>query len=418
MATRIGDYDVDVSPAGSLGEGGQINGPGEGVFRGQHIRTQQLVAVKRFNFRRAIGQGNHADVTSKYTRLKREVENAWKVSGHPHIVTLIDVAFDGANEFLHLVMELGDGKDLFNHVSSNGTVSEDQAQLWMSQLVEGVAWFHSLLICHRDLKLENVLLTAGGDVKIADFGMSKDYSLSNAHTRTRIGTLAYIAPEMLQAGGAAVAAAAAPAGGGGGGAAAAAAAAPLPYEPEPVDIWAAGVLLYVMTCGRYPFGTDQAWNAARQEWVTSNENRVACMRRIELGQFDRSGQFLQLSPPLQHLISRCLDPDPATRATLDSLRVDPWMAGGGGGGGGGGHVREPRDWDALWPAMEDLESALSEGAFPRTMSSDSRDDDAIFGSPAGSATSMFEHDEDEFVLGDPLNSTSGRPLHASHDSDM
>eukprot|EP01052_Picozoa_sp_SAG31_P042046 SAG31_NODE_6553_length_1980_cov_1.187666_2_plen_147_part_00 len=95
------------------------------------------------------------------------------------------------------------------------------------------------------------------DFQIADFGMSKDYSQSNAHTRTRIGTLAYLAPvrqnvhsvcdvkraaafvmrlsmqELLQQAGAADTANAA-------GSA---------YSPEPVDIWSVGVLLYVMTCG-------------------------------------------------------------------------------------------------------------------------------------------------------------------------
>ena len=274
MATivSLGEFEVDLEDV--LGEGGQINGPGEGVFRGVRTATGQAVAVKRFNFRRAIGQGNHQDVTSKYIRLKREVENAWKVSGHPNIVTLIDVLFDEGKEFLHLVMELGDGQDLFTHISKNGVVREELAQVWTRQLLEGVSWFHGLSVCHRDLKLENVLLTAAGDIKIADFGMSKDYSQSNAHTRTRIGTLAYLAPELLQ-----------------GGAGAAGAAAAQPYATEPVDIWAVGVTLYVMMCGCYPFGTDQTYDKHRQQWVVSNDNRIACMRRIELGEVDQQPLF-------------------------------------------------------------------------------------------------------------------------------
>jgi serine/threonine protein kinase len=81
----------------------------------------------------------------------------------------------------------------------------------------------------------------GPAVKIADFGMSKDFSQSLAQTRQHIGTLAYLAPELFDDLGPHAAGQQA-------------------YAPEPVDVWALGVMLFVMVCADYPFGTDQVWD--------------------------------------------------------------------------------------------------------------------------------------------------------------
>lgn len=223
MSEVIGPYTVTDE---RLGEGGQVSGAGEGVFRATVTATGEQVAVKKFAFARAFDLPDAGERTSKYTRLKREVENAWKVSGHPNVVTLCDVCFDEQREFLCLVMELGEGRDLFESILSSGRLSEEQAASWFYQIAVAVRWVHIMGVCHRDLKLENVLLHADGTVKLADFGMSKDFSQSLVETRTRIGTLAYLAPELFAAG----------------------AEGATPYEPEPMDVWAMGVMLYVMVC--------------------------------------------------------------------------------------------------------------------------------------------------------------------------
>ena len=157
---------------------------------------------------------------------------------------LRDVLFDEHREFLCLVMELGDGKDLFDSVSrqvaAGSRIAESDAAQWFAQILQGVAFVHRMGICHRDLKLENVLLHSDGTVKIADFGMSKDFSQSIVETRTRIGTLAYLAPELFEYDGEG----------------------PTGYLPEPVDVWALGVMLFIMTVGDYPFGTDTVFRSA------------------------------------------------------------------------------------------------------------------------------------------------------------
>ena len=295
----IGAYRVTCE---RLGEGGQVSGAGEGVFKGYVIETGQVVAVKKFAFARLVEmEGAFTEATSKYTRLKREVENAWKVSGHPNVVTLGDVCFDERREYLCLVMELGEGKDIFDQIARCGKASEAQAASWFHQIATGVAWVHSLDVCHRDLKLENVLLQPDGRVLIADFGMSKDHGDSLVQTRRSIGTLAYLAPELL------------------GGAVGS-------YQPDPVDIWAMGVMLYVMTCANYPFGTDQVYNQRKQKWETSGRARMQCVEAIQTGNFDDGAAFQQLSPALQDLIRQCMTVDPAARITIEQVLQHPWLA--------------------------------------------------------------------------------------------
>jgi serine/threonine protein kinase len=167
------------------------------------------------------------------------------------------VLFDDRHEFLCLVMELGDGKDLFEQVLARGRVAEPEAARWFRQVLQGVSFVHSMGICHRDLKLENVLLHSDGTVKLADFGMSKDFSQSIVDTRTHIGTLAYLAPELFEG----------EEGGAGG------------YSPEPVDVWALGVMLYVMTVGDYPFGTDMVVRGASLPRAAPAACRVASRRK-------------------------------------------------------------------------------------------------------------------------------------------
>jgi hypothetical protein len=85
MEERVGPFLVTDR---KLGEGGQVSDVGEGVFLGTDTRNGQQVAVKKFFFRRIVAVDDAAERTSKYTRLKREVQNQWKLSrGHPNIVT-------------------------------------------------------------------------------------------------------------------------------------------------------------------------------------------------------------------------------------------------------------------------------------------------------------------------------------------
>ena len=97
---------------------------------------------------------------------------------------------------IRMIMELCTGGELFSEVVDNGGLSEDRARHYFRQILMGMAYCHKRRLIHRDIKLENLLLTRDRQtVKIADFGLAKDVSEDAA--RTVIGTAKYVAPEML-----------------------------------------------------------------------------------------------------------------------------------------------------------------------------------------------------------------------------
>eukprot|EP01097_Dermamoeba_algensis_P001819 TRINITY_DN169_c0_g1_i2.p2 TRINITY_DN169_c0_g1~~TRINITY_DN169_c0_g1_i2.p2 ORF type:complete len:229 (+),score=47.05 TRINITY_DN169_c0_g1_i2:950-1636(+) len=144
---------------------------------------------------------------------------------HPNIVHLYDV-FDSENE-LALVLELITGGELFDHIVNVGHFSEADAANLVKQTLSAIAYMHENGIAHRDLKPENLLL--GGEkkeiIKITDFGLSNELNPESGVLVTRCGTPHYVAPEVVQG---------------------------CPYDGA-VDLWALGVITYIMLCGYPPF---------------------------------------------------------------------------------------------------------------------------------------------------------------------
>jgi carbon catabolite-derepressing protein kinase len=105
---------------------------------------------------------------------------------------------------------------------------EHQTRRFFQQLISGIEYSHRLKIVHRDLKPENVLLDDDLNVKIADFGLSNEIK-DGDFLKTSCGSPNYAAPEVIRGG--------------------------LYTGPE-IDVWSAGVILYVMLCGRLPFEDD------------------------------------------------------------------------------------------------------------------------------------------------------------------
>ena len=121
-------------------------------------------------------------------------------------------------------MELCAGGDLLSYVRRRRHLKESVAKFIFWQIIRGIQYCHNKNIIHRDIKLENILLDARGQVKICDFGVSRVVEPGDV-IRDKTGTPAYIAPEIILDEG---------------------------YS-YPVDIWSAGVVLYAMLEGAVPF---------------------------------------------------------------------------------------------------------------------------------------------------------------------
>ena len=128
-------------------------------------------------------------------------------------------------EYVFLAMEYLSGGDLFFHLQAEGRFTKERARFYSAEVILGLQFLHSHGIIHRDLKLENVLLTAGGHIKLVNLGTAKVKIRNSTRTTTVCRTPANISPEMLTG---------------------------LPYGGS-VDWWCLGILLFQMTAGRSPF---------------------------------------------------------------------------------------------------------------------------------------------------------------------
>ena len=157
-------------------------------------------------------------------RFESEAKSAARLS-HPHVVGVLDQGI--ADNLAYLVMEYVPGRTLRGLLDERGSLSPRLALALMDAVVEGLAAAHDAGLVHRDVKPENVLLADNGRIKIADFGLARAVSTST-NTGTLVGTVAYLAPELVTGGGA----------------------------DERSDVYSAGIMLYEMLTGRQPYTGD------------------------------------------------------------------------------------------------------------------------------------------------------------------
>lgn len=187
------------------------------VFQVRKRDTGEVFAMKVMKKDRILEKSH-----GEYVRAER---NALTAVVHPYIVTL-RYSFQTSKK-LYLVLDFINGGHLFFQLYRAGTFDEDLARLYTAELVSALSHLHSLGFVHRDLKPENVLLDAHGHVKVTDFGLAKGNMSDAEHHRTNsfIGTMEYMAPEVIQGKG----------------------------HGKAVDWWSTGILLYEMLCGMPPF---------------------------------------------------------------------------------------------------------------------------------------------------------------------
>lgn len=213
----------------------------------------------------------------EFTGMLREVSVFMQVD-HPNICNLYRLSVAGEN--LIFFMEFATRGTLLDYVNSKGGLNEFEAQHLFVQIFAALRHLHVYhFLVHRDMKLENVLLDAKGNVKLTDFGLSGTYY--NNLMRTFVGTPGYQPPEIL------------------GGS---------EYN-EKCDVWSLGVCLYAMMTANLPFST-----------------QTVCCRSL----VDEATSFVYpptFSPALVDLLKKMFEVRPADRPSLMQLQGHPWLRG-------------------------------------------------------------------------------------------
>lgn len=185
-----------------------------------------------------------------------------------------------------LILEFIDGGELFNVVAyHHPELTELRTKKLFKQILNAVNYLHINNVCHRDIKLENILLDKADTIKLTDFGFAKHFKQGEL-LHARCGSEEYTAPEILQN---------------------------IPYDGRLVDIWALGVVLFAMLCGELPFN------------IEHNEKPKQMYHRIARGEFKFPEQSLNLNTDAVGLIRSILQPLAKNRISLLDIIEHKWL---------------------------------------------------------------------------------------------
>ncbi|XP_024938224.1 calcium/calmodulin-dependent protein kinase type II delta chain isoform X20 [Cephus cinctus] len=221
--------------------------------------------------------------TRDFQKLEREARICRKLQ-HPNIVRLHDSIQE--ESFHYLVFDLVTGGELFEDIVAREFYSEADASHCIQQILESVHHCHHNGVVHRDLKPENLLLASkakGAAVKLADFGLAIEVQSEQQAWFGFAGTPGYLSPEVLKK---------------------------EPYG-KPVDIWACGVILYILLVGYPPF-----WD----------EDQHRLYSQIKTGSYDYpSPEWDTVTPEAKNLINQMLTVNPGKRITASEALKHPWI---------------------------------------------------------------------------------------------
>ncbi|KAM6232516.1 NUAK family SNF1-like kinase 2 [Spheniscus humboldti] len=231
-------------------------------------RSGKLVAIK------SIRKDKIKD-EQDLVHIRREIEIMSSLN-HPHIIAVHEV-FENSSKIV-IVMEYASKGDLYDYISERQRLTEQEARHFFRQVVSAVYYCHKNGIVHRDLKLENILLDANGNIKIADFGLSNVYQQDKL-LQTYCGSPLYASPEIING---------------------------RPYKGPEVDSWSLGVLLYILVHGTMPFDGHDYKTLVKQ--ITSGDYREPTKLSDACG-----------------LIRWMLMVNPERRATIEDIATHWWV---------------------------------------------------------------------------------------------
>ncbi|MEW5307947.1 MAG: hypothetical protein WDW36_010314 [Sanguina aurantia] len=238
---------------------------------------------------------------------------------HPHVIEFKEVFL--THDHICIAMEFSNGGDLHNYVKRAGRLNERASRCFFQQLILGLDYCHRMGVVNRDMKLENTLLHFLPNcrtplLKICDFGYSKAHHLSAP--KSKVGTLAYIAPEVITSQGR--------------------------YDGKLADLWSCGVMGwggFICLFGKYPFeGGAAAATAAAEAATAAARAAAAAARHAAAGTVDpvkaavgscsikTQWSFpadVAVSPECQDLLLRLLVADPSKRMAMGDILSHPWF---------------------------------------------------------------------------------------------
>ena len=187
-----------------------------------------------------------------------------------------------------IMHHVGSGQEMFDRIVEKQKYTEHEARVAFFQIIKALGYCHKHGVVHRDLKPENLLYSDKSEdaqLKVADFGLARLFTNEQAidMMTTMCGTPGYVAPEILSN---------------------------TSYDSS-VDIWSAGVILYILLCGYPPFYDD---------------NNSALFRQIKAGAYDfPAEEWDMVSSEAKDLVEKLLVVDPAKRLDVEGVLQHPWM---------------------------------------------------------------------------------------------
>lgn len=245
------------------------------VFRVKHKDIGIYRAMKK------ISAGNNKD-EEKMKEITNEIE-LMKTMDHPNIAKIFE--FYSTKEGFFLITEYCSGGELFDKILKVKKFDEAQTAYIMYQVLSAVFYCHNINIIHRDLKPENILIESEEkdnfmNVKVIDFGTAKIFDKNKSENKV-IGSAYYIAPEVLNG----------------------------KYN-EKCDVWSCGVIMYILLCGRPPFGGE--------------DDEI--IEKIKKGKYDtKSDPWPSISSEAKDLIKSMLETNYLTRIPAQKALTHKWF---------------------------------------------------------------------------------------------
>lgn len=266
------------------------------VYTARNVKRNETDAVKVMD----LGKLSE-NFKSKF--LTREIMTLIKVR-HPNVLRIYDI-FRSA-QHVYIFMEFAPNGTLSTQVKNapDGFLTESKSKFWFRQCVEALECMHvQHKICHRDIKVDNVLLDNDMNAKLSDFGFAKEVPVNGnggqgsgggggtghfALSTTFCGTEPYFAPEIVMH---------------------------KAYDPFSADVWAMGVLLYVMLNGRFPF-----------HFREMHKNRDVMLKEQRNHGYEfRPEAAGKLSAEVKDALARMMTFESEKRPNIQSVRKFPWL---------------------------------------------------------------------------------------------